>query len=117
MFACFRRQSRQVCTSVESAEEKGTWLSPGEGHHQDADGRGLGGEEHGLSVGTEGEVVTEISEDQPRITELEEALGNKTKFNDLMVVPCQQWLDTVRLTYKFIYTNCSMLILSSFLST
>ena len=60
MLACFRRQSRLLCTSVESAEEKGTWLSPGEGHHQDADGRGLGGEEHGLSVGTEGEALAEV---------------------------------------------------------
>ena len=60
MLACFRRQSRLVCTSVESAEEKGTWLSPGEGHHQDADGRGLGGEEHGLPVGTEGEALAEV---------------------------------------------------------
>ena len=60
MLACFRRQSRLVCTSVESAEEKGTWLSPGEGHHQDADGRGLGGEEHGFPVGTEGEALAEV---------------------------------------------------------
>ena len=49
-----------MCTSVESAEEKGTRLSPSEGHHQDADGRGLGGEEHGLSVGTEGEALAEV---------------------------------------------------------
>ena len=32
----------------------------------------------------EEEVITENSEDQLRITELEEALGNKTKFNDLL---------------------------------